>query len=221
MEVLLYTDGSATVATKPGGYGWVIVVDGKKHSEGSGHIPSATNNDAELMGAIQGLEAVKDLIIVGSLGEPEDLPKHNDITLISDSEIVLGWASGRYRFKQESKLEKFKQLQLLMKLLDVKTRWVEGHSGDEYNERCDELANLGRMGGVDNIKKKPRKYRWNEENSPITFWDHESNMEIPEKGMSDKQIVCNPNSLKFESILRAACKVLAELVELEEGRTKR
>ena len=57
MKIDVYTDGSATVAQKPGGYGWVITVDDKFHSEGSGHMPLASNNDAELESAIQGLTA--------------------------------------------------------------------------------------------------------------------------------------------------------------------
>ena len=39
MKVEVYTDGSATTKDKPGGYGWVIVIDGKFHSEGSGSLP--------------------------------------------------------------------------------------------------------------------------------------------------------------------------------------
>jgi ribonuclease HI len=31
-----------------------------------------------------------------------------------------------------------------VKGMDVKTRWVKSHSGDEYNERCDYLAGKAR-----------------------------------------------------------------------------
>ena len=43
---------SATIATKPGGWAWVITIDGKFHCEGSGHLEKATNNDAELLASI-------------------------------------------------------------------------------------------------------------------------------------------------------------------------
>ncbi len=61
-RIEVYSDGSATIATKPGGYGWVVVVDGEFHSEGSGHSDAATNNDMELEAAIQGLTAALNVI---------------------------------------------------------------------------------------------------------------------------------------------------------------
>jgi len=50
-------------------------------------------------------------------------------------------------------MDKFKELQLLVNLMAVKTRWVEGHTGDEHNERCDKLANEARLG----LQKKEEK----------------------------------------------------------------
>jgi ribonuclease HI len=140
MFIELYSDGSATVASKPGGYGWVMVIDGQKQSEGAGHMEKASNNDAELRAAVEGLSAVKLFI--------ENTPIFPDpfVTLVSDSQLVLGWANGTYQFRQQDKIEKFQQLQMLVKLMNVKTRWIEGHSGQEHNERCDKLANQARLG---------------------------------------------------------------------------
>ena len=134
MHIDVYTDGSATTADKPGGYGYVITTDGNKHSEGSGHMPLASNNDAELQAAIEGLKAARLLVETYKAS----------ITLVSDSQIILGWASGKYAFRQQDKIEKYKEFQLLINLMHVKTRWVEGHTGDEHNERCDKLANAAR-----------------------------------------------------------------------------
>lgn len=157
MHIEVYSDGSATTNDKPGGYGWVMCVDGKKHSEGSGHMLLASNNDAELEASIQGLKAAQSLITLQALSDapPPDesatrlermISAVNQVTLVSDSQLILGWASGRYVFRQTDKLHKFKELQLLVNLLSVKTRWVEGHTGDEHNERCDKLANAARLG---------------------------------------------------------------------------
>jgi hypothetical protein len=71
---------------------------------------------------------------------PEDL----EVTLISDSQIILNWANGSYRFKQEDKLPLYDHLRRLVTKLKVRTKWVRGHSGDQWNERCDHLANLAR-----------------------------------------------------------------------------
>lgn len=155
MKIEVYSDGSATVATKPGGYGYVIVVEGVKIKEGSGHMLLASNNDAELEGAIQGLAQVVREMVSGTI--PSD--QGNEVTLVSDSEIILNWASGAYRFKQKAKLDKYNQLMQLMTRLKAKTRWVEGHTGDEHNERCDKLANAARKQEVDNstLEIKPNK----------------------------------------------------------------
>lgn len=141
MKIEVYSDGSATVATKPGGYGWVIVIDGQKVSEGNGYMDLASNNDAELEAAIQGLAQVLKMRINNEI----PIGAH-EIYLVSDSQIVLGWVDGTYRFKQRSKIQKYQQLMHVCQKLNVKTRWVQGHSGDEHNERCDRLANLGRHG---------------------------------------------------------------------------
>jgi ribonuclease HI len=151
MKIEVYADGSATVATKPGGYGFVIIVDGQKHSEGSGQMLTASNNDAELEAAIQGLASV-----LKEFKNQVDTNPELEITLVSDSQIVLGWTSGKYRFKQTEKRHKFDQLQFLVKRMKVKTRWVRGHNGDPNNERCDKLANDARKLLVDQYEK-PQK----------------------------------------------------------------
>lgn len=150
MDIEVYTDGSATTADKPGGWGFVIVIGGKKVAECGGHMAGASNNDAEMEAAIQGLAAT--LKMINQLERSEvnggENPQLGEITvtLVSDSQLILGWASGTYNFKQIAKIEKYKQLQFLVRRLGVKTRWVQGHSGDEHNERCDRLANEARLG---------------------------------------------------------------------------
>lgn len=140
MRIEIYTDGSATTADKPGGWAYVFVIDGKKHAECAGHMAGASNNDAEMEAAIQGLAAALKYINTEGLGSGLD------VTLCSDSELIIGWTNGRYRFKQQNKIKKYEQLQFLAKRLNVKTRWVKGHAGDEHNERCDKLANAARRG---------------------------------------------------------------------------
>lgn len=149
MHIEVFTDGSATTGDLPGGWAFVLVIDGKKHAECSGHMENASNNDAEMEAAIQGLAAVLKYLnewVMGEDGRPLGSLPDAKVTLCSDSQLILGWASGRYRFKQAAKIEKFKQLQFLVKRLGVQTRWVKGHAGDEHNERCDKLANQARLG---------------------------------------------------------------------------
>lgn len=150
MNFHVYSDGSATVASKPGGYGFVIVQDDIKIAEGCGHSEKATNNDMELLGAIQGLAHTLKYVTDKSIDK-------YSVTLISDSQLVLGWASGRYKFKQYDKMSQYKQLMFLMNRLKAKTEWVKGHSGNEFNEQCDKLANQARLGITKQIEEPLRE----------------------------------------------------------------
>jgi ribonuclease HI len=140
VKVEVYSDGSGTTKDKPGGYGYVVVLDGMTAYEGSGHLEFATNNDCELQGAIEGLD---------SLHYHFDEEEKIEVWLVSDSEITLGWADGTRAFRQEEKMLKYQQLRNLMAEFKAKTRWVPGHSGEPFNERCDVLANLARKQNED------------------------------------------------------------------------
>jgi len=122
MKLEIYTDGSATVKTKPGGYGWVLVKNGEKIDEGSGYIPFASNNDAELEAAIQGLMVVYKYIekhFFYGCGANLHTPDSYHVTLVSDSQIILNWASGISQFKQQNKLDKYRALQLFVKRMNA------------------------------------------------------------------------------------------------------
>lgn len=220
MKIEVYTDGSATIKTRPGGYGWVMVIDGSKHSEGNGHIPLATNNDAEMEAAIHGLAAALKFVNnqqhLWAQGTSIQVPVF-DVTLVSDSQITLNWANGTYKFKQEAKYDRFAILKSLMERLNAKTRWVQGHSGDEHNERCDVLANEGRNGPKPpKPPKKPRKesrhFRWNEETN------------MYDSILSDKQRLVqflDPDTSVDHNIgLETLTRIVIELIELEEARKK-
>lgn len=132
------------MAKKPGGFGWVLVVDGKKHSEGNGFIRRADNNDAELEAALIGLKEVQKLYNTKRKNIFNQFPDY-EITLCSDSKIVLNWVKGTHVFKKEGKYKRFEGLKELVKLMNVQTKWIRAHAGTEHNERCDELAHQGRL----------------------------------------------------------------------------
>jgi ribonuclease HI len=142
MIIEVYSDGSAQTKDKPGGWASVILIDGQVHLELAGHLEQATNNDSELIAAIKGLDYVLEYLasFQGSF------PLEVEVTLLSDSQIVLNWANGTYRFKQADKLPLYDHLRRLVKKLSVKTQWIRGHSGNTWNERCDKLANDARKG---------------------------------------------------------------------------
>lgn len=142
MVVEVYCDGSGNTFDSDGGYGFRIVVDGRLHKEGSGYIARATNNVAELQAAISGLEELKGLI--GT--DPIFSAGNFTITIVSDSQLTLGYASGRYQCKALHLTQLYIQLRKLYKELNCEVRWVKGHSGNEHNEGCDKLAKAAREG---------------------------------------------------------------------------
>ena len=133
--VSLYTDGACRGNPGRGGYG-AILVYGKYERELSGGEPITTNNRMELLAAIVGLEALKEAC---------------EVTLYSDSKylvdaFLLGWveswrAAGWKRGKDELKNpDLWQRLYSLTEKHSVHFVWVKGHSGHDYNERCDKLA---------------------------------------------------------------------------------
>lgn len=140
MVLEVYSDGSATTGDKPGGYAFVICVGGVKVAEGSGHLPKATNNVAEITAAIAGLEYIKTHDVRGVDGGHEE----PNVVLVSDSKLVLGYATGEYQCKAMHLLPLCLKLRKLYRELNASTRWVKGHAGQEFNERCDELAKAAR-----------------------------------------------------------------------------
>ena len=133
----VYTDGGAIGNPGPGGYGAVIVKDGKKKELHGGYIHT-TNNRMELTACIKALEALSQT----------DRP----VALFSDSSYVVngiskGWARGwRKRGWKKSDGKPAVNPDLWERLLDltadlnISFHWVKGHAGHPLNERCDELA---------------------------------------------------------------------------------
>lgn len=146
MKIEVYADGSGTVKDAPGGYGFVVCVEGVKVAEGSGYIAKATNNVAEITAAISGLEyvATHDLpgVETGNKGCGAV-----EVVLVSDSQLTLRYATGEYQCKKPHLLPLYLKLRKQFNALGATTRWVKGHAGDEHNERCDKLASAARQSG--------------------------------------------------------------------------
>lgn len=227
MKVEVFSDGSATVKTKPGGYGFVVVIDGKVEETGSGGLPLATNNDAELEGAIAGLKAAKKIIY----DNPRHFNAESTVTLVSDSEIVLGWVDGTYRFKQESKMDRYIELSKLVNQLRVQTRWVEGHSGDQYNEECDRLANEARKALLPPEEQKPKKekkskvsttFGWNKTPAPMPqseIWDPSLNRFRPQDQdmRTDRDKLFNLDLNVHKDVIVRIVQELVLLMESKNG----
>jgi ribonuclease HI len=158
-----YADGSATVGDSPGGWAFRIVANGKPIFETSGYAEKATNNDMELEAMLQSLEYLK-----AKYDEAGRDPKLEEIYVVSDSQIALGWASGKYRVKQKEKVEKVKRLQELVILMGVIPKWVKGHGTNEHNIRCDKLAGDARKKKI--LEKSAISVIGTKKRGVMAFW---------------------------------------------------
>jgi ribonuclease HI len=140
MDIEVWSDGSGNTFDSDGGCGWRIIIDGEVKHDGSCYLPSATNNVAEITAGINGLDFIKQQRDSGLI------PMDAKITLVCDSQLVLGYASGRYKCKALHLTQLYIKLRQLYKELNCETRWVRGHSGDPNNEACDRLAKAAREG---------------------------------------------------------------------------
>jgi len=136
-HVVVYTDGGAIGNPGPGGYGVVILPPEGERRELSGGYRWTTNNRMELMACITALEHLEP-------GLPIIL--HSDSRYTVDAinkRWVHGWRKRGWK-KSDGQPAKNPDLweRLLQRLenLQVTFRWVKGHAGQEWNERCDQLA---------------------------------------------------------------------------------
>ena len=112
----------------------MIVLDKQPIAAGSGGDPSTTNNVMELRAATAGMKAIKALFPNGCPGPVE---------LVSDSKYALGLASGKNTaFKNQQDAEELRQI--CEEIQPFQYRWVKGHKGNKWNERCDGIAKLAK-----------------------------------------------------------------------------
>jgi ribonuclease HI len=138
-EIVVYTDGSSRGNPGPGGYGTVLM-SGNHRKELSQGFRYTTNNRMELLGVIAALEALKN--------------GGNSVLVYSDSKYVVDAVEKKWVFGWEKKGFKGKKTpdlwQRFLKVYPknkVRFKWVKGHDGNTFNERCDTLAVEAALGG--------------------------------------------------------------------------
>ena len=135
-----YTDGACSGNPGVGGWGAVLLAEKNnkiiKRKEISGGSVDTTNNQMELIAAIETLKALK---------------KFTEICIITDSNYVKkgitewlpSWKKNNWKTssKKEVKNRKlWEELEELVNRNKVDWLWVKGHAGNIENERADFLA---------------------------------------------------------------------------------
>ncbi|MCI8965494.1 MAG: ribonuclease HI [Clostridia bacterium] len=135
-NVVIYTDGACSGNPGPGGWG-AILMYGEHKKEISGGEKNTTNNIMEITAVIQALRLLKFKC---------------NVKIYSDSAYVVNafkngwiynWMKNGWR---TSNKEPVKNKELWIELYDftkvheIEFIKVKGHSDNEFNNRCDELA---------------------------------------------------------------------------------
>ena len=135
-KVVIYTDGACSGNPGPGGWG-AILMYGENKKEISAGKKDTTNNIMELTAALEALKLLK---------------YPCEVELYSDSAyLVNGFSNGWiYNWKKNNwktaNKEPVKNQEIWEELYNMTQKHkitfikVKGHSDNEYNNRCDELA---------------------------------------------------------------------------------
>ncbi len=140
-QLIIYTDGAARGNPGRGGYGVVMMFNGKKKELSAGYRLT-TNNRMELMGVISALQALK--------------KKNLSVTIYTDSQYIVNavtkkwldtWIKTGFSGGKKNK-DLWMQFYTLSRDYSITFKWVKGHASNVYNNRCDELATAAADGGM-------------------------------------------------------------------------
>ena len=137
-QVTIYTDGACRGNPGPGGWGALIKFDSME-KEIFGGKNDTTNNQMELLAAIEGLAA---------LTEPCSVELFTDSKYVMDgiTQWIKNWKKNNWKTaakKDVKNKELWQKLDHLISTHQVQWHWFKGHSGDAGNETADLLANKG------------------------------------------------------------------------------
>jgi ribonuclease HI len=133
--VTIYTDGACSGNPGPGGWG-AILIYGEHERELCGGRPDTTNNQMELLAAIEALSAMKRAC---------DIDLYTDSVYVRDgiTKWIENWKKNGWRTAAKKPVKNTELWQALDQALtrhQVRWHWVMGLAGHPLNERADYLA---------------------------------------------------------------------------------
>ena len=135
-KVTVYTDGACSGNPGPGGWGAILMYNENK-KEISGAEKETTNNIMEITAVLEALKLLKE---------------ECEVKIYSDSAYVVNafnqgwiynWRKNNWKTANKEPVknkELWEELYGLTKIHKVNFIKVKGHSDNEFNNRCDELA---------------------------------------------------------------------------------
>ncbi|MBQ9630409.1 MAG: ribonuclease HI [Treponema sp.] len=139
-SLLIYTDGGCHGNPGPGAWACVIIDNGNT-SEISGGNANTTNNRMELTAAIEALRTVTK----NAKWNKRKIEFFCDSKYVKSgiSEWIFSWKSKGWKTSAKKDVlnkDLWEELDELASRLSIEWKWVKGHAGIEYNERCDALC---------------------------------------------------------------------------------
>ena len=135
-KVTIYTDGACSGNPGPGGWAAILMYKGRE-KEISGGEKNTTNNIMELTAAVRGLQLLK---------FPCEVKLYSDSAYLVNGfkqGWIYNWQKNNWKTSTKEPVknrEIWEELYRLTNVHNVEFVKVKGHSDNEYNNRCDELA---------------------------------------------------------------------------------
>lgn len=135
-KIIIYTDGACSGNPGPGGWGTILMYK-ENRKEISGGKKDTTNNVMELTAVIEGLKLLK---------YPCEVELYSDSAYVVNAfeqGWIYNWVKNNWKTAGKESVknqELWKELYAFTKTHKIKFHKVKGHSDNEYNNRCDELA---------------------------------------------------------------------------------
>lgn len=135
-KVIIYTDGACSGNPGVGGWGAILMYNGHA-KECGGYDKQTTNNRMELFAVIMALKNLK---------EPCEAEIYTDSAYVANAfnnNWISQWRAANWKTAGKSEVKNQDLWKaLLCEVEKHKTKFVKvkGHSDNEYNNRCDEIA---------------------------------------------------------------------------------
>ena len=133
--IKIYTDGSCIENPGNGGWAAIIFMNNEKIAI-TGNKKNTTNNQMELMAAIEALKKIP-------TGQKVQVYTDSKYLIMGITEWINKWSQNNWKTSSKQKvknLELWTELNEISKKHKIEWFWVKGHAGDPINEEVDTLA---------------------------------------------------------------------------------
>ena len=133
--IKIYTDGSCIENPGNGGWAAIIFMNNEKIAI-TGNKKNTTNNQMELMAAIEALKKIP-------TGQKVQVYTDSKYVKLGITEWIKKWSQNNWKTSSKQKVKNlalWTELNEISKKHKIEWFWVKGHAGDPINEEVDTLA---------------------------------------------------------------------------------